>query len=94
MTGSLQVVEGGVIIQAVSTRCTLFGQRADAGIVVALSAGDHFAVAVVGPDLDHVLRQVKMPLLVELHRFAVEIGAAGRVGDVCLDQIILLADQR
>ena len=93
VAGRLQVVEGGVVIDAVRAAVPFGGQSRDTGIVVALAAADHPAVAVVGPDLDDVCRQVKAALPVEVHHLAVEVGAADGVRVALFDQIVLLADE-
>lgn len=93
VAGGLQIIEGGVIVQPVAATLSGDGQGTDAGIVIALAAGDHLAVAVVGPDGDHILRQAQMALLVELHGFAVEIGAAHGLRQAGFEQVVLLENQ-
>ena len=93
VAGRLQVVEGGVVIDAVRAAVPFGGQSRDTGVVVALAAADHPAVAVVGPDLDDVCRQVKAALPVEVHHLAVEVGAADGVRVALSDQIVLLANE-
>lgn len=68
-------------------------QGGHARVRIALTAADHLAKAVVCPDFNDILRQVKTALLVQLHRFAVEACAADGVGGVLLDQRILLPDE-
>ena len=64
------------------------------GVVVFLTAADHFAEAVVRPDFNDILRQVQKAVLVQLHRLAVQVGAADGVLVVGFDEVILFFYQR
>ena len=93
VVGRLQVVEGGVIVDAVGPRLPGPGQGGHPGVVVALAAADHGAVAVVRPDLDDRRGQLQIAVPVELHHLAVQVGCAGRAGVALLHQLILAADK-
>ena len=90
VAGSLQVIEGCVIVDTVGACIAKRRQSRYTGVVVFLTAADHFAEAVVRPDLNDILRQLQKAILVQLHRLAVEIRAADSIGVVGPDQIVLL----
>ena len=82
-----------MIVQPVRAGVAQRRQGGHARVRIALTAADHLAKAVVCPDLDDVLRQVKTTLLVQFHGLAIKVRAADGVGIVLLDQRILLPDQ-
>ena len=94
MAGRLQIIERRVIINAVRAGISARRQGRHAGIAVALTAADHLAVAVVRPDFNNILRQVQKAVLVQLHRLAVQVGAADGVLVVGFDEVILFFYQR
>ena len=89
VAGRLQIVEGSMVVNAMGAVVAHRGQGRHAGIAVALTAADHLAVAVVRPDFNNILRQVQKAVLVQLHRLAVQVGAADGVLVVGFHQIIL-----
>ena len=71
VAGSLQIIERCVIIDAVDTIIALLRQGRHAGIGIALPAADHFAITVIRPAFNNIIRQLQEPILIKFHCFAV-----------------------
>ena len=65
------IIERCVIIDAVDTIIALLRQGRHAGIGVSLPATDHFAITVIRPDFNNIIRQLQEPILIKFHRFVV-----------------------
>ena len=78
MVGGLQVVKPGVIIDSILAGLAA-RHRVHTRIVVALTAGEHPAKAVVRPDFHHAVGDFQRAAAVQVHHFAIEVGAELRV---------------
>ncbi len=90
VVGGLQVVEAGMEVDAVLA--VAFRHGRNTWVPVLLTTGNHAAEAVVGPDLDDVLRVGEYTLAVQVHRLAVQVDHARGTGVGLLHEVVLALD--
>ena len=82
-----------MVIYTVFFFAVFFRKGQNPGIVVSLPAGNHFSKSIVRPYMDHILRELQISLLIQLHRFTVEIRTAQRLRIFLFYHFILYPDQ-
>ncbi|MNC07545.1 hypothetical protein D3C75_550980 [compost metagenome] len=92
MVGSLQIMKRHVIINPVWPQVMRFRERRHTLIQITVPARDHFAISVIRPYLDDIIRKFNISAFIQFGNFSVQSYAAHRILDGVSDHIILFPD--
>ena len=90
---SLQIIKRYMIINSMASAFFSLRQGRNPRIMIPLSSRHHFPKSVVCPDFDHILRKFQISLLIQLHRFSIQVCTADCIRQTFFHQLILYADQ-